>query len=80
MPKINELYAFISFDENEDDEGVMGFQDNGQWFPMIGADMDRVHAMVEIADAISLRSGKPYKLMHFQLSGEIEIDNHGSGK
>lgn len=74
MPKIRELYAFISFDENENDEGVMAFMHEGSWLPLIGSDMDRIHSLIPIADDISAESGKKYKLLHFKLAGEIEID------
>jgi hypothetical protein len=46
MPKITELFAFVSIGSDPDDEGVMAFQTNGgTWMPMVGADMTRVNEL-----------------------------------
>jgi len=79
MPKITELFAFVA-EEGPDDEGVMGmlvpppFGQKGphQWMPLLGADMDRIHALLPFAKQISAETGVKYKLLHFKLSGEIE--------
>ena len=70
MPKINKLYAFIAEDNGPDDEGIMGFQFGDEWMPMIGADMERVNALIPIADQISEATGKPYKIKYFTLEDD----------
>ena len=68
MPKITELYAFVSIGSEPDDEGIMAFQtDDGIWMPMIGADMTRVNQLKPPADRISKTTGKPYKILRFKL-------------
>lgn len=72
MPKITEMFAFICEDNGPEDEGIMGFRDNtGQWFPMVGADIERIISLTPIADEISRNSGKPYRILKFKLVGVI---------
>jgi hypothetical protein len=73
VPKIKELYAFVSIGDEPDDEGIIGFRTNGGTFmPMIGADMTRVNELKPMADRISKITGKPYKILQFKLENEIE--------
>jgi hypothetical protein len=68
VPKIKELYAFVSIGDEPDDEGIMAFQtDDGTWMPMVGADMTRVNELKPLADRISKITGKPYKILRFKL-------------
>lgn len=71
MPKVTELFAFVA-EEKPGDEGIMGILVGGNWTPMIGADMNRIHSLKPIADQISKEAGTPYKLLHFKLDGEIK--------
>jgi hypothetical protein len=67
------MYAFVCADHDHDDEGVLAFcDDRGRWFPMMGADMDRIASLIPLADEIVKRSGKPYRILHFKLDGEVE--------
>lgn len=59
--RINELYAFISIDENGD-EGLMAFFSIGTWMPMVGADLDNVKSLREIAN----KSGQKYEIRKFK--------------
>jgi hypothetical protein len=73
MPKITEIFAFVSIGDDPDDEGVMAFQTNdGIWMPMVGADMTRVNQLKPMADRISKTTGKPYKILKFKIENEIE--------
>jgi hypothetical protein len=72
MLKITEMFAFVATDKNGD-EGVMGFlEQGGAWVPLVGADMDRVDSLRPIAREITLVAGVDYKILHFNLVGEIE--------
>lgn len=73
MPRITELYAFIA-EESPEDEGLMAARTYQGWMPLVGADMNRVKSLSEVADEISALTGKPYKLLRFQLVGEITRD------
>lgn len=73
MPKIEELYAFISYDKDDPtDEGIIGMTMGGGWMPFFGADMKRVDSLRVHADLVSKISGKPYRILHFKLVGEIK--------
>ena len=73
MPKITEMFAFVAEGKGPDDEGVMGFRsDDGQWFPMVGADLARVASLRPIADEIARAMHKPYRVLRFKLAGEIQ--------
>jgi hypothetical protein len=62
----------VAADKGPDDEGVMAMRlPNGEWAPMVGADLKRVESLWPMADHISKLSGKPYKCLKFKLVGEV---------
>lgn len=73
MPKIVEMFAFVVADEDDDDEGVMGFCPMGSsvMFPMVGADMERVEQLRPWADEVAERTGKPYVVKRFEYVGDL---------
>jgi hypothetical protein len=72
MPRITEMFAFVAADKGPDDEGVMAMRlPNGEWAPMVGADMKRVESYRPIAEQIKKITGKPYKILRFKLVGEV---------
>jgi hypothetical protein len=73
VPKITELYAFVSIGSDPDDEGIIAFQTNdGTWVPMVGADMTRVNELTPIANQICKTVARQYKILRFKLENEIE--------
>lgn len=80
MEKITEMFAFVMID-SEGDEGIIGENVGGQWFPFIGTDPSNMEKMIERADFISLSIGKPYKILKFKLQETIDgtAPNMGSG-
>jgi hypothetical protein len=75
MPKITEMYAFVMEDSGPDDEGVMAMQLGDFWYPLVGADMDRVNVLKPHADDLARREGKPYKILKFSRREDI-TDGH----
>lgn len=76
MPEITEMFAFCATDD--EGEGIMGMMaPNGQWHPMIGADMARVDAIRPMAREIAKIRGVSYKLKKFRLVEVIEFDTPG---
>jgi hypothetical protein len=68
MPKIDEMYAFVACDEDENDEGIMGFRGiDGAWVPLVGADVARVESLKEIAKGIGEVTGKKIFIKRFKL-------------
>lgn len=69
--KIEKLYCFIA--DNEDGEGVTAFYSEHGWMPMVGADMRRVLALMEIAQTLVDASGKKITLCEFSVRTELEV-------
>ena len=63
--RITEIYAFVSKDK-EGNEGIMGFKmPDGNWMPMIGADVDRVDQLIPYADMTKKITGVDYEIRYF---------------
>lgn len=74
MPRIDEMFAFVAWDTGPNDEGVTAFcGPDGVWRPMVGADMTRVAALREHAQAIANVTGKPIRLLRFSTRSEVEV-------
>jgi len=74
MPKIDELFAFVS-ERSRDDEGLAAFRDarDGIWMPMVAADVDRANSMREIAQDIANKTGRSIRLVRFHEREELEV-------
>lgn len=47
--------------------------DTGMWFPLVGADLDRMLSLREVAVKLAARSGKPLRLVRYSTRTEMEI-------
>lgn len=75
MAKIEEMYAFVSYDKGDpNDEGIMGFKTENGWLPMVGADMDRIDSLRILANDAARATGMPYKILKFKLSEVVEVN------
>ena len=73
MPRIDEMYAFISYDKDDNDEGLTALHGGyGVWMPMVGADMARVESLKPIAKEIAAITGKKIKICKFSTREVIE--------
>lgn len=64
MPRIEELYAFVIADKDEDDEGVPALRIGNNILPLMGADLERMRGRLhEVAQSEANRTGKPIKLI-----------------
>jgi len=79
MPRIEEMYAFIAADTGPDDEGLIAVpsetdQDGTSvWLPLIGADMERVDSLRELARGIGREAGTKVTLVRFSNRQDVEI-------
>ena len=73
MPKITEMYAFVSEDTGPEDEGVVAEKFGGVWMPLVGADMARVESLKPLARMVAKKTGKPLKLLRFTNRELMEI-------
>ena len=72
---VDELFAFITTGDTGD-EGMIVVELVGEdtGWPLVAADLARVHQMIPFAEAIREQTGHEYKLKHFKLLGEVSDD------
>lgn len=72
--RIESMYAFVTVDPDDDTEGIIGFSSpDGQWLPMVGADMERVEQLRPIATSIARQTGREVRVVHFTERVEVEV-------
>lgn len=67
------MFAWVTTDKDENDEGIIGFRFGDQWMPLVGADKARIQSLKAQALAVATSTGKPVKLIHFSVREELEI-------
>ena len=71
MPlKIDRLFAFIVVDE-KGDEGIPAKLLGTTFYPLVGADMDRIESLKIHAQEIANLTQRPMKIVVFEKSEEI---------
>lgn len=76
MLRIEQMYAFVALDPEDDTEGIIGFQaapGPSGMMPMVGADMERVDDLRPMAQAIATRTGLQVRLLRFEVRTELEV-------
>lgn len=75
MKRIEQMYAFITTDPEDDTEGVIGFQASptSGMMPMVGADMERVEQLRPLALSMARASGVEVRVVRFEVRTEIEV-------
>ena len=73
MPRIDEMYAYISTDADENDEGIVGFHTGKEWIPCVGADMDRMNSLRPMAEMIATKENMTLLLVKFSTRTELEV-------
>lgn len=63
--KIERMFAFISENEEGEEEGICAFRDRTMWMPMVGADNDRVKSLRPIAEDMVRVQKIKIKLVYF---------------
>lgn len=59
MKKIEEMYAFVTIDDER--EGVMAMKGSDGWMPMVGADMDRIKSLLPLA----MMTNRDFRILKF---------------
>jgi hypothetical protein len=72
LPKIEHIWAFVSFDECDQSEGVIGVTMNGTMMPLIAADENRLRSLRPIAFKVAIMHGITVKLIKFSSREEVE--------
>jgi hypothetical protein len=68
--KIVELYVFVSVDK-AGNEGVMAFQSGRIFYPMVGADLDRVKSIIPMAEKIAKAAKSDYRILKYSIREDV---------
>jgi hypothetical protein len=70
--KMESIVAFVSVDPASGEEGLIAFYGpDGVMMPMIASDEKRLRYLKPTADAISARTGIPYRCLRFSVRTDI---------
>ena len=72
MLKIEEIFAFVAEDEEDQVEGVCGYKTRNGWLPMVGADQTRVASLRPFAQIVANATGKEITLAKFTVRTDVE--------
>lgn len=72
MPRIDTIWAFVSVDPDDGNEGVCAFHTGEGWMPMIAADIARLDQIRPIAQKIARDRQQAVKLVRFSQRTEEE--------
>ena len=71
MPKITEMWAFIS-EDHPDDEGIISMHTIQGWMPLVGADQARIESFRSLVEDIARQRKIKVKLVRFSVREDIE--------
>ncbi len=80
MPKITEMWAWVSVEKGEDDEGVIGWRTGDFWMPLVGADKARIESLRQFAEMTAQLTNKPVRLVKFSTREDIEVIQPSGGE
>lgn len=73
MFHVDEIWAFLSVDA-DNNEGIIGFSTNdGRWVPMVCADRKNIDPLRPLAKEIAAAAGKTVVLAHFSQRDDVEL-------
>lgn len=72
MPRIDSIWAFVSIDPVDKNEGVVTVAIGNTMMPMIAADEERLAYLKPIAEGMTVFSGMKIKLVKFSQREEVE--------
>lgn len=72
MPKIERIWAFVSVDPADNNEGVAAATIHGAFMPLIAADQARLDSLRPYARAIARASGMTLRLVEFSQRTVVE--------
>jgi hypothetical protein len=71
--RIEQLWAYLSIDPNDDCEGVIGFvAPDRNWMPMIASDEKRVKALRPLVDRLIQKEKLKVRLVKFEARVDVE--------
>lgn len=73
MPKIEHMWAYLSVDPTDGNEGVIGMTTPAGWMPFVCADMDRVKSLRPFAEEIAKYRKMTVRLAKFTVREDVEV-------
>lgn len=74
--KISEIYAFVATEE-DGTEGIPAVRMGNTFYPLVGADLDRIESLRHLAQAFA-DDGVPMKLVRFSTAEVLETLSQGA--
>lgn len=71
--KVEEIWAWVSVDPQDQNEGIITVNSPMGPMPMVGADKERMKSLRELAEQAAKNAGIEVKLLRFSTRSEIEI-------
>jgi hypothetical protein len=71
LPKIEQLWAIVSVDAEDGNEGVCAAMIGGVVMPLIAADQKRLDQLLPIAKQVSADTGTRFRLVRFSNREEL---------
>ncbi len=72
LAKITEIWAVVSVDPEDENEGVCAMKMGDSWMPMIAADPKRLEFIKAQAARLAAATGQKMKLVKFTTREEVE--------
>ena len=72
VKRIDQMYAFVAIDPQDNTEGVISIEEGGTIFPLVGADMERVEQLRPLALGIAELYKTSVMLLRFSTREEVE--------
>lgn len=76
---IDQIWAFLSVDKNDNTEGVIGMQTDMGNVPMIAADAVRLLSLMPVVENMAKQTGMTIRLVKFSTREEIKVINGKPG-
>lgn len=73
MRLIDEVWAVVADDPNDNTEGVVAFQTFDGWLPLIAADPKRLDQIKKLGRQMSAAKGEPFKLIKLSVREVVEV-------
>jgi hypothetical protein len=71
--EVQSIYAWVTLDDGDGNEGVLGFRTKDGWMPAIGADRDRVESLRFVClEAIAAGHANAIELRRFSTMEVLE--------
>lgn len=68
---VEEMFAFVTTDPEDNSEGIIGAEVNGELMPLVGSDTTRIKELLPMAKKICEHLGSEVRIIKFTKCEEI---------